>query len=117
MGTLGECAVFSFHATQFFNTFEGGAVVTDHEDLAAKMRLMKNFGFSGYDNVIYPGANGKMTEMAAAMGLVNLDALDEFVAANRRNHAVYARRLNAIEGLSVLASVDNRANRCSILLL
>jgi hypothetical protein len=75
----------------------------DNEDLAAKMRLMKNFGFSGYDNVIYPGTNGKMTEMAAAMGLVNLDAIDEFVAVNRRNHAVYARRLNALEGLSVLA--------------
>ena len=71
IGTFGECAVFSFHATKFFNTFEGGAVVTDNEDLAAKMRLMKNFGFSGYDNVIYPGTNGKMTEMAAAMGLVN----------------------------------------------
>jgi len=110
IGTLGECAVFSFHATKFFNTFEGGAVVTDNEDLAAKMRLMKNFGFSGYDNVIYPGTNGKMTEMAAAMGLVNLDALDEFVAANRRNHAVYARRLNAIEGLSVLAYDDREQN-------
>lgn len=74
------------------------------------MRLMKNFGFSGYDNVIYPGTNGKMTEMAAAMGLVNLDAIDEFVAANRRNHAVYARRLNAIAGLSVLAYDDREQN-------
>ena len=110
IGTFGECAVFSFHATKFFNTFEGGAVVTDNEDLATKMRLMKNFGFSGYDNVIYPGTNGKMAEMAAAMGLVNLDAIDEFVAANRRNHAVYARRLNAIAGLSVLAYDDREQN-------
>ncbi len=103
IGSFGECAVFSFHATKFFNTFEGGAVITDNGDLAAKIRLMKNFGFSGYDNVIYPGTNGKMTEIAAAMGLVNLDAIDEFVAANRRNHMLYSLRLNAIEGLSVLA--------------
>ncbi|HRY17037.1 MAG TPA: DegT/DnrJ/EryC1/StrS family aminotransferase [Candidatus Competibacteraceae bacterium] len=110
IGAFGECAVFSFHATKFFNTFEGGAVITDNEDLAVKMRLMKNFGFSGYDNVIYPGTNGKMTEMAAAMGLVNLDAVDEFVAVNRRNHVLYSQRLNAIEGLSVLAYDDCEQN-------
>lgn len=110
IGMFGECAVFSFHATKFFNTFEGGAVATNNDNLAAKMRLMKNFGFSGYDNVIYPGTNGKMTEMAAAMGLVNLEAIDEFVTANRRNHALYSQRLNAIEGLSVLAYDDREQN-------
>ena len=80
IGNFGECEVFSFHATKFFNTFEGGAVVTNDDELAEKMRLMRNFGFVGYDNVIYPGTNGKMTEISAAMGLTNLAALDEFVA-------------------------------------
>jgi dTDP-4-amino-4,6-dideoxygalactose transaminase len=103
IGCFGECEVFSFHATKFFNTFEGGAIVTNDDDLAVKMRLMKNFGFSGYDNVIYPGTNGKMTEIAAAMGLVNLDAIGEIIEANRRNHALYSKRLNAMKGLSVLA--------------
>ena len=46
---------------------------------------MRNFGFSGYDRVIYPGTNGKMTEIAAAMGLTNLEDLPDFVATNRRN--------------------------------
>ncbi len=110
IGSFGECAVFSFHATKFFNTFEGGAVVTNNEDFAAKIRLMKNFGFSGYDNVIYPGTNGKMTEIAAAMGLVNLDGVDNFIATNRRNHAFYSERLNAIEGLSVLAYDNHEQN-------
>jgi dTDP-4-amino-4,6-dideoxygalactose transaminase len=110
IGGFGECEAFSFHATKFFNTFEGGAVATNNDDLARKMRLMKNFGFSGYDNVIYPGTNGKMTEMAAAMGLVNLDAIGEFVEANRRNHALYSKRLNAIKGLSVLAYDDSEHN-------
>ena len=73
LGNFGDCEVFSFHATKFFNTFEGGAVVTDDDELAEKMRLMRNFGFHGYDNVIYPGTNGKMTEIAAAMGLTNLE--------------------------------------------
>ena len=48
--------------------------------LAEKMRLMRNFGFHGYDNVIYIGTNGKMTEVCAAMGLTSLESVDEFIA-------------------------------------
>lgn len=102
LGTFGECEVFSFHATKFFNTFEGGAVVTNNDELAEKMRLMRNFGFSGYDNVIYPGTNGKITEIAAAMGLTNLENLPEFVAANRRNYDLYVSGISDIPGLSML---------------
>src|SRR5438552_5033660 len=69
IGSFGNAEVFSFHATKFFNTFEGGAVVTNDDELAAKIRLMKNFGFSGYDTVSYIGTNGKMNEVSAAMGL------------------------------------------------
>ena len=54
-------------------------MATNNEQLAEKMRLMRNFGFAGYDNVIYPGTNGKLTEIAAAMGLTNLQALQEFI--------------------------------------
>jgi len=110
VGRFGECEVFSFHATKFFNTFEGGAVTTNSDELANKLRLMKNFGFSGYDNVIYPGTNGKMTEVAAAMGLVNLDAIGKFVEANRHSHALYSKRLNAINGLSVLSYDESEHN-------
>lgn len=110
IGNFGECEIFSFHATKFFNTFEGGAVVTNNDDLARKIRLMKNFGFSGNDNVIYSGTNGKMTEIAAAMGLVNLDAIDQFVDVNRRNHKLYSERLNALKGLSVMGYDDYEHN-------
>jgi dTDP-4-amino-4,6-dideoxygalactose transaminase len=58
IGGFGVAEVFSFHATKFLNTFEGGAVVTNDDDLAAKLRVMKNFGFAGYDNVILLGTNG-----------------------------------------------------------
>src|ERR1035441_9571296 len=86
IGGFGLAEVFSFHATKFCQTFEGGAIVTDNDELATKIRLMKNFGFGGYDNVIYIGTNGKMTEICAAMGLTNLESLEDFVAANRRNY-------------------------------
>jgi dTDP-4-amino-4,6-dideoxygalactose transaminase len=66
------------------------------------MRLMRNFGFSGYDNVIYPGTNGKMTEIAAAMGLTNLEDLDDFVAINRRNYHCYRDAIATVPGLSLL---------------
>jgi dTDP-4-amino-4,6-dideoxygalactose transaminase len=102
IGHFGRCEVFSFHATKFFNTFEGGAVVTDDDELAARMRLMKNFGFSGYDNVIYPGTNGKMTEVCAAMGLTGLEGLASFTAANRRNHAAYSAGLRELTGVRLL---------------
>jgi dTDP-4-amino-4,6-dideoxygalactose transaminase len=110
LGRFGECEVFSFHATKFFNTFEGGAVVTGNGVLAEKMRLMRNFGFAGYDNVIYSGTNGKMTEMAAAMGLTNLEDLDSFVAINRRNYDLYRRGIEDINGLSLLKYDESEAN-------
>jgi dTDP-4-amino-4,6-dideoxygalactose transaminase len=111
IGGFGRCEVFSFHATKFFNTFEGGAVLTNDEVLAEKMRLMRNFGFRGYDNVIYIGTNGKMTEVCAAMGLTSLESVDEFIERNCLNHSAYRRELDGIPGLSVMAYDEReRAN-------
>jgi dTDP-4-amino-4,6-dideoxygalactose transaminase len=102
IGGFGRCEVLSFHATKVFNTFEGGAVLTNDDALAETMRLMRNFGFQGYDNVVHPGTNGKLPEINAAMGLVNLDGLPGFVAANRRNHEAYATAVAGIDGLRLL---------------
>lgn len=103
IGGFGACEVLSFHATKAFNTMEGGAVVTNDDELAETMQLMRNFGFKGYDNVIHPGTNGKMIEVCAAMGLANLDSFDEIVSVNRRNHAAYTQALAGVPGISVLA--------------
>jgi dTDP-4-amino-4,6-dideoxygalactose transaminase len=111
IGNFGAAEVFSFHATKFFNTFEGGAVVTNDDDLATKMRLMKNFGFAGYDNVIYVGTNGKMSEVSAAMGLTGLESLDEFIAANRRNYLAYRDGLQGIPGIRLMAY--DESERCN----
>lgn len=102
IGNFGDAEVFSFHATKFFNTFEGGAVVTNDDALAAKMRLMKNFGFAGYDDVVYIGTNGKMSEVSAAMGLTGLEALGEFIAVNRAHYQQYARELRDLRGVRLL---------------
>lgn len=111
VGGFGACEVFSFHATKFINCFEGGAVVTNDESLAAKMRLMRNFGFSGYDRVIYLGTNGKMTEICAAMGLTSLEAMEEVIAVNRRNYEAYCNGLRGLSGVSVIQySMTERNN-------
>jgi dTDP-4-amino-4,6-dideoxygalactose transaminase len=103
IGNFGDAEVFSFHATKFFNTFEGGAVTTNDDELASKIRLMHNFGFAGLDNVIYIGTNGKMSEVSAAMGLTGLESLDDFIAVNFRNYRQYRRELAGIQGVRMLA--------------
>lgn len=102
LGTFGACEVFSFHATKFINCFEGGVVTTDDGDLAEKLRLMRNFGFRGFDNVVYLGVNGKMSEVCAAMGLTSLDAINEIIEVNRANYLTYCEELNSVEGISVI---------------
>jgi dTDP-4-amino-4,6-dideoxygalactose transaminase len=110
IGNFGACEVLSFHATKFFNTFEGGAVLTNDDELAKTMRLMRNFGFAGLDNVIHPGINGKMIEVAAAMGLVNLDAIDEVIAVNRRNHQAYREAFSDLLDVSLLTFDEAERN-------
>ena len=103
VGTFGRAEVFSFHATKIVNSFEGGAVTTNDDALAATLRLMQNFGFAAYDEVVGVGTNAKMNEASAAMALTSLESLDDFVAVNARNHRCYARELTGTPGIRVLA--------------
>ena len=117
IGGFGAAEVFSFHATKFFNTFEGGAVVTNDDNLAKKMRLMKNFGFSGMDNVIYIGTNGKMNEVSAAMGLTSLESLEEFIDVNRRNYYAYKKYLADIPGIGLRTYDESENNNYQYIIL
>jgi dTDP-4-amino-4,6-dideoxygalactose transaminase len=111
IGGFGKAEVFSFHATKFFNTFEGGAVVTNDDQLADDVRLMRNFGFSGYDNVVAVGTNGKMSEASAAMGLTGMKSLLQFVETNRRNLEIYRKCLADLPGVRLFApDEDERRN-------
>jgi len=102
IGGFGEAEIFSFHATKCVNTAEGGAVVTGDDELAARVREMRNFGFVDYDRVAGPGLNGKMSELAAAMGLASLDSMEEFFQANRRNYCAYREGLRDIAGVNLI---------------
>jgi dTDP-4-amino-4,6-dideoxygalactose transaminase len=94
--------VLSFHATKFFNSVEGGAIVTNDDEVAGTARLMRNFGFAGEDNVVFDGTNGKMSEICAAMGLSNLETIDDLIAVNKRNYNAYRSALGGIPGISIL---------------
>jgi dTDP-4-amino-4,6-dideoxygalactose transaminase len=111
IGGFGNAEVFSFHATKFINTFEGGAVVTNDGELAEKVRLMQNFGFEGRDRVSHIGINGKMTEVEAAMGLESLDCMADFVEANRANYQAYRQGFQSTPGLQLI-EYDER-ERCN----
>ena len=79
----GDISAVSFHATKLFNTVEGGACVTNDDDLAERLRRMRFFGFDSRKEIVDEGMNAKMTEVSAGLGLANLKHLDQ-VRANRR---------------------------------
>ncbi len=117
LGNFGDAEVFSFHATKFLNTFEGGAVVTNNDELATKIRLMKNFGFVDYDDVRHIGTNGKMTEISAAMGLTSLESMDEFVGRNRQNYHFYREALSGLPGVEIIVYNEQEKNNYQYVVL
>ena len=106
IGGFGAAETFSFHATKFVNSFEGGAIVTDDDSLAARARLIRNFGFADYDQIRSLGINGKMTEVAAAMGLTSLESRQRFIDVNHANYAAYRAGLRAVPGIEMVGYDD-----------
>lgn len=101
IGHFGAAEVFSFHATKFIHAIEGGAIATNDDSLAERAKLMRNFGFSGYDNVVFIGTNGKMNEFSAAMGSHTLGSIDDITRRNRANFKEFASGLRDIPGISL----------------
>jgi dTDP-4-amino-4,6-dideoxygalactose transaminase len=110
IGRFGACEVFSFHATKFVHCGEGGAITTNDDALAERLRLLRNFGFAGYDDVTEIGTNAKMSELAAAVGLTSLDNMSTIVAVNRANHSTYRRTLAGIPGIKLLSHDENESS-------
>jgi len=102
IGGFGTAEVFSFHATKFVNTAEGGAITTDDDAVAARLRAARDFGFDADDRIVGVGTNGKMSEICAAMGLTYLESFDELIAANQATYAQYKADLADIKGISLL---------------
>ena len=98
----GDLSMLSFHATKVFNTFEGGALVTNDEELKKRIDFLKNFGFADEVTVVAPGSNGKMDEFRAAYGLLQLKMVDGEIAKRRKIAERYRAGLKGIPGLTVL---------------
>jgi len=77
-------------------------VTTNNDELAEKMRLMRNFGFVDYDKAVYLGINGKMNEVCAAMGLTSLESIDEIIQINQRNYLAYREGLTGLPGIELI---------------
>lgn len=103
IGNYGDASIFSFHATKVFNTIEGGAVCFKDEKLGAKIYDLKNFGIHGTETVSGIGANAKMNEFQAAMGLCNLRHIDDEIAARKRIFERYRDILGGVKGIKILS--------------
>ena len=101
IGNFGDVSMFSFHATKLFHTAEGGALTCNDTDLKRSIDLLKNFGIKNEDEVVMPGINGKMNEIQAALGLINLRYLEMERKKRERIVDTYIRCLSNIEGLSL----------------
>jgi len=110
IGSFGDAEILSFHATKIVNTFEGGAILTSDDDLAARLRLYRNCGFRGLDRVVSAGTNARMTEIAAAMGLTCLESLPAFLEANRWNFEAYREGLAGVPGIALSETGSSRAH-------
>lgn len=102
VGGFGAAEVFSFHATKVVNGFEGGAVVTNDDAFAQRLRALHNFGTGLAAGSPSGGTNGKMNEASAAMALTSLDAFEGSVARNRANFTHYEQELGDVPGLRVI---------------
>jgi dTDP-4-amino-4,6-dideoxygalactose transaminase len=98
----GDLSVLSFHATKVFNTFEGGAIICHSPEMKAHIDDLKNFGFRGETQVILPGINGKMNEVQAAMGLVQLKHFDKILAKRRAIYDYYVQALAEVDGIDCI---------------
>jgi dTDP-4-amino-4,6-dideoxygalactose transaminase len=97
----GDISTLSFHATKTYNTAEGGGLVCHNAALKQKIDFLKNFGFNGETTVEMPGINGKMDEIRAALGLLNLKYIDHSIEKRRGIALSYRNQLKDIPGITI----------------
>ncbi len=107
IGSFGDASCFSFHATKPFHTIEGGAVCFRDQRLGEALKDLKNFGIHGPEEVSAVGANAKMNEFCAAMGLCNLRHIDTEIEKRRKVVERYRSHLEGVEGLRLNAEDPN----------
>lgn len=102
IASFGDASCFSFHATKVFNTVEGGAVGFKNHDFYEKLRNLKNFGIRGEELVVDVGANAKMNELSAIMGILNLKHLDKEIDKRKQVVDFYIEKLENVQGVKIL---------------
>lgn len=95
----GDMSTLSFHATKVYGTAEGGALVMHDAKMKQRIDYLKNFGFAGETEVVAPGINGKMDEIRAAFGLLNLQQVDAAIEARHQVAIRYRVALRPVEGI------------------
>lgn len=110
IGNFGDASVFSFHATKVYNTIEGGAVTFSDHKLYEKLYNLKNFGIRNEELVVAVGANAKMNEFCAIMGLCNLKYIDETLKNRKFKYDYYTEKLMKIQGLRFLAKSEGETS-------
>jgi dTDP-4-amino-4,6-dideoxygalactose transaminase len=109
----GDLSMLSFHATKVFNTFEGGALVCPDAKTKQRVDFLKNFGHSGEVTVVAPGINGKMNEIQAAFGLLELKYVDEAIVQRRAIDARYRDLLSEVLGITCLEEPPDMVGNCA----
>ncbi len=101
IGNYGDASVFSFHATKIFNSIEGGAVSFSEHKYYGKLYNLKNFGIQNEELVAAVGANAKMNEFCAIMGLCNLEHIDAALEDRKKQYEFYRQAVNEIQGIGL----------------
>lgn len=104
----GDFSVLSFHATKVFSTFEGGAVICPDAKTKQRIDHLKNFGFVDEVTVVAPGINGKMSEVNAAFGLLQLQHIDGALAVRKQIDATYREMLHGVPGIRCLGNAGEK---------
>ena len=103
----GDLAILSFHATKVFNTFEGGAIICSDAKTKQRIDHLKNFGIADEVTVIAPGINGKMNEVQAAFGMLQLKHIDYAIEQRKAIDRRYRESLHDVPGITVLPELSN----------
>ncbi|WP_194788166.1 DegT/DnrJ/EryC1/StrS family aminotransferase [Pseudomonas sp. UFMG81] len=98
----GDLSILSFHATKVFNTFEGGAIICKDEKLKRRIDFLKNFGYVDETVIMATGINGKMNEIQAAFGVLQLRHIDDALQRRRRVFERYREALKGLDGITLL---------------
>ncbi len=109
----GELSVLSFHATKVFNTFEGGAIISQNAEMKQRIDYLKNFGFADEVTVMASGINGKMSELNAAFGLLQLKHIDTAIEKRRAIYEQYVKVLGGVNGIKLPQPVSDTVNNYS----